>query len=180
MRFQPSELAKFAIVLYLANFFDKYHNERDLEERTVFPPVVMMVVFSVLIFCENDFSTGVFFILLCLLLFFISNVKMLWFAPMSLLILFALVMLVLSKSYRVERVMGFIQPESYSQGVNYQTNASLRAISMGGFWGQGIGIGLAKLKSIPEVQSDYIFAGWAEAMGFVGVILYFALLCAFA
>lgn len=180
MRFQPSELAKFAIILYLANFFDKYHNERDLEERTVFPPVMMMVVFAVLIFCENDFSTGVFFILLCLLLFFVSNVKMLWFAPLSILILFALVMLVLSKPYRVERVMGFISPESDLQGVNYQTNASLRAISMGGFWGQGIGIGLAKLKSVPEVQSDYIFAGWTEAMGFVGVILYFVLLCAFA
>ena len=80
----------------------------------------------------------------------------------------------------MERIEGYLSPGQYSQGVNYQTNASIRAISTGGFWGQGIGSGLTKLNSIPEVQADYIFAGWVEAMGLFGVILYFLLLGAFA
>ena len=55
-----------------------------------------------------------------------------------------------------------------------------RAISAGGVWGNGIGAGLSKINSIPEVQADYIFAGWAEAMGYIGVVLYFVLLVFFA
>ena len=180
MRFQPSELAKFAIVLYLANFFDKYQRERNLEERTVFPAVVVMMVFVILIFGERDFSTGMFLFLLSLLLFFISGSKTLWLVPMALIGIPALAMMIMWEPYRMERIEGYLSPGQYSQGVNYQTNASIRAISTGGFWGQGIGSGLTKLNSIPEVQADYIFAGWVEAMGLFGVILYFLLLGAFA
>ncbi len=179
-RFQPSELAKFMIVMYLANFFDKYQRERDENERSVFPAVVVMTVFVVLIFCERDFSTGLFLFLLCLLMFFISGIKTLWLIPMAVLGIPALAMMVVWEPYRMERIAGFLHPEEFAQGVNYQTNASIRAISTGGFWGQGIGSGLNKLNSIPEVQADYIFAGWTEAMGFVGVLLFFVLLCVFA
>lgn len=179
-RFQPSELAKFAIVLYLANFFDKYQRERDSEERTVFPAVVVMTLFVVLIFAEKDFSTGLFLFLLCLLMFFISGIKTLWLIPMAVIGIPSLAMMIVWEPYRMERIAGFLHPEQFGQTVNYQTNASLRAISAGGFWGQGIGNGLGKLNAIPEVQADYIFAGWTEAMGFVGVLLYFVLICIFA
>lgn len=179
-RFQPSELAKFAVILYLANFFDKYQRERDLEERSVFPAVVVMSLFVALIFAEKDFSTGLFLFLICLLLFFISGIKTLWLVPMAAIGLPALAMMIVWEPYRMERIAGYLHPEEFSQGVNYQTNASLRAIGAGGFWGQGIGNGLTKLNSIPEVQADYIFAGWTEAMGFVGVAIYFVILCVFA
>ncbi len=179
-RFQPSELAKFAVILYLANFFDKYQRERDLEERSVFPAVVVMTLFVALIFAEKDFSTGLFLFLICLLLFFISGIKTLWLVPMAAIGLPALAMMIVWEPYRMERIAGYLHPEEFSQGVNYQTNASLRAIGAGGFWGQGIGNGLTKLNSIPEVQADYIFAGWTEAMGFVGVAIYFVILCVFA
>ena len=179
-RFQPSELAKFAVVLYLANFFDKYQKEKDSEERSVFPAVVVMCVFVALIFAEKDFSTGLFLFLICLLLFFVSGIKTLWLIPMAVIGLPALAMMIVWEPYRMERIAGYLHPEQFSQGVNYQTNASLRAIGSGGFWGQGIGNGLTKLNSIPEVQADYIFAGWTEAMGFVGVALYFVILCVFA
>lgn len=179
-RFQPSELAKFVVILYLANFFDKYQKEKDLEERSVFPAVMVMCLFVILIFAEKDFSTGMFLFLVCLLLFFISGIKTLWLLPMAVIGLPALAMMIVWEPYRMERIAGYLHPEQFSQGVNYQTNASLRAIGAGGFWGQGIGNGLTKLNSIPEVQADYIFAGWTEAMGFVGVALYFIILCVFA
>ena len=179
-RFQPSELAKFAVILYLANFFDKYQRQKDSDERSVFPAVVVMTLFVALIFAEKDFSTGLFIFLICLLMFFVSGIKTLWLIPMAVIGLPALAMMIVWEPYRMERIAGYLHPEQFSQGVNYQTNASLRAIGAGGFWGQGIGNGLTKLNSIPEVQADYIFAGWAEAMGFVGVALYFAILCVFA
>ena len=179
-RFQPSELAKFVVILYLANFFDKYQREKDSEDRSVFPAVMVMSLFVILIFAEKDFSTGMFLFLICLLLFFVSGIKTLWLIPMAVIGIPALAMMIVWEPYRMERIAGFLHPEEFSQGVNYQTNASLRAIGAGGFWGQGIGNGLSKLNSIPEVQADYIFAGWTEAMGFVGVALYFAILCVFA
>ena len=54
------------------------------------------------------------------------------------------------------------------------------AVSAGGFWGQGMGTGLEKIKNIPYVHADFVFAGWAEAMGFLGILGYFALLGFFA
>ena len=82
--------------------------------------------------------------------------------------------------YRLNRIIGFLDQDSYLQTLNYQTYAARRAISAGGFWGQGLGSGLSRINSIPEIQSDYIFAGWAESMGYFGVLIYFALLTLFA
>ena len=82
--------------------------------------------------------------------------------------------------FRLQRVLGWIRPDEYATTVSYQSLAAKRAISAGGLWGNGIGIGLYRINSIPEIQSDYIFAGWAEAMGFIGVLGYFILICFFA
>jgi len=76
--------------------------------------------------------------------------------------------------------MSFLHPERDPLGAGYQVNAALEALSVGGFWGRGIGNGIRKISSIPEVQSDFIFAVWAEEMGFIGVLAYFALIVAFA
>ena len=62
----------------------------------------------------------------------------------------------------------------------YQEMASQRAITAGGFWGNGVGEGLVEVFKIPEVQTDYIFAGWADSMGLIGVSAYFVLLLFFA
>ena len=82
--------------------------------------------------------------------------------------------------YRLQRLIGWISPDDFSSTINYQSLNAKRAISAGGVWGSGIGAGLSKINSIPEVQADYIFAGWAEAMGYIGVVLYFILLVYFA
>ena len=82
--------------------------------------------------------------------------------------------------YRLQRLIGWISPDEFSSTINYQSLNAKRAISAGGVWGSGIGSGLSKINSIPEVQADYIFAGWAEAMGYLGVAGYFILLVFFA
>ena len=80
----------------------------------------------------------------------------------------------------MERIIAFLRPQAGELTYNYQSIAAKRAISAGGFWGSGIGSGLTWINTIPEVQADYIFAGWTEAMGFVGVLAYLALLGVFA
>ena len=178
--FQPSEAVKFALVLFLANFFDKQERIVLEEEKTVFPAFFGLILFSGIVFAQQDFSTGMFVFLLGLVMFFVSGAKLSWFIPFSCLAVPAACLMILLNPFRVARLLGFIRPESYAQTFNYQTMAAHRAIAAGGFWGQGLGTGLSRINSIPEVQSDYVFAGWVEAMGLFGVVLYLAVLALFA
>lgn len=178
--FQPSELLKFIIVIFLANYFDKYLRKDDFDkEKNVGPAVVILVLFVSIVFAQKDFSTGLFVLFIGLLMFYIAKVKMLWIIPFCILAVPAIILMILTEQYRVNRIAAFLNPDEYVQSFNFQSIASKKAVITGGFWGQGIGDGLEKLNNIPEVQSDYIFAGWTEAMGFIGVIFYFVLLIFF-
>lgn len=178
--FQPSELMKFALVLFIANYFEKQEEILDEEEKTVFPCVVGFFVFVGCVMAQKDFSTGLFLALIGILMFFVSGTKLRWLFPFMFVAIPAVILLITLEQYRMERIIGFLRPDEFASSVNYQTLAAKRAISAGGMWGNGIGSGLTKINSIPEVQADYIFAGWSEAMGFGGVLVYFGLLCIFA
>lgn len=177
--FQPSELVKMSLVLYLASYFDKM--EEDITgNKDVFPCVGVFLLMVILVLLQKDFSTSVFITLIGILMFFVAGQKLKWLIPFLLFAIPLAIILITSNQYRIERIIGFLKPSEGTQSFNYQTNASKAAISAGGFWGVGIGRNLSKLNSIPEVQADYIFAGWTEAMGFVGVIMYIVLLAFFA
>lgn len=177
--FQPSEAVKFSMVLYLANQFDKQEKLSD-EEKSVLPAFLGLVVFTGIIFAQQDFSTGMFVFVIGLMLFFVTGAKLSWFIPFAGLGFPAAALMILLKPYRVNRLVGFFAQDDYQQTFNYQVNNAKKAIMDGGFWGQGIGIGLKKISSVPEIQTDYIFAGWTEAMGFLGVVLYVVILAMFA
>lgn len=177
--FQPSELVKFSLVLYLANYFEKQF-EKEESQRDVLPCVGVFLFMVFLVIIQKDFSTSVFIAFIGLIIFFVSGAKLKWFWPFLLLAIPLVILLITSEQYRMERIIGFFNPEQGANSFNYQVNASKNAIRAGGIWGAGIGRGLSKLDSIPEVQSDYIFAGWTEAMGFIGVLMYLMLLAFFA
>ncbi|MBQ9239299.1 MAG: cell division protein FtsW [Treponema sp.] len=177
---QPSELAKFAVVLFLANLFDKQASIVDAAERSVMPAVIGLTVFVALIFAQKDFSTGVFILLVGILLFFVSGMRLLWLLPFSPLAVLSLCLLIALEPYRMERIIGFIRPDINILTYNYQSVAAKRAISAGGFLGTGIGSGIEWSRRVPEVHADYIFTGWTEAMGFAGVLLYLCVLFLFA
>jgi cell division protein FtsW len=176
--FQPSEAVKFAMVLFLANLFDKQEKLPE-EEKSVLPAFLGLIVFTVVIFAQQDFSTGLFVFVIGLMLFFITGAKLSWFIPFAGLGIPSAALMILLKPYRVNRLVGFFAQDSYGQSFNWQVNGAKRAITDGGFWGQGIGSGLTKLNGVPEIQSDYVFAGWAEAMGLLGVGLYIGILAVF-
>lgn len=178
--FQPSELAKFTLVLFLANYFEKQEEIDNPEDKNVFPCVIGFVIFIGIVFAQKDFSTGVFLTVIGILLFFVSGAKLKWLIPFMIIGIPAVILMVSLEPYRLRRVIGWIRPDEFGSTVNYQALAAKRAISSGGVWGSGIGNGLSRINSIPEIQADYIFAGWSEAMGFVGVLIYFILLVFFA
>ena len=183
MSFQPSELAKLAVVLFLANLFDKYlaASEGEVEDqRNFLYPLIGLFLFVIIIFLQKDFSTGVFVFLVGCVMFFVSGARMTWFGPLLLLAIPAAALMVALEPYRLMRVAAFFHPEEFTLTSGYQQFASQRAIISGGLWGNGLGSGLALVSTIPEVQSDYIFSGWAAAMGLVGVSAYFIVLLLFA
>ena len=177
--FQPSELAKLAVVLYLAGIFDKKQERMHDFGNTVMPPLIVLVVIIGLVLLQNDFSSAVFILVIGLLMFFMAGVPIMYFlymvmaaVPISMIFLF-------TKPHRVERLIAFISPEADPVGSGYQVIAAQSALRNGGILGQGLGNGIKKLGGLPEVHSDFIFASTAEEVGFVGVLCIIALFLGF-
>ena len=179
IEFQSSEPAKLVIVLYLAHLFAKKHDRLDELAATIIPAVIMTSVFVIFIYLQNDFSTSLIVMILSFVLFFFSGIKLRWFVIFFCLVLPVVLLFVFTEPYRVERIISFLNPSIDPYGGGYQLNMARKAVSGGGFWGQGIGGLFRGSISIPEVQSDFIFAGWAEEMGFFGIVLYFVVLSYF-
>ncbi|MBR4372956.1 MAG: cell division protein FtsW [Treponema sp.] len=177
--FQPSELVKLSLVLYLANFFDKMSLLKK-KQKNVFPAVLCLVIFFAIVLMQQDFSTSFFILFLGISMFVVSGEKVRWIWPLFAILIPVAIISIMMNEYRLNRIIGFFDQTRFAQDQNYQLVNAKKAIMAGGFWGQGFGSGLTKINSVPEVQTDYIFAGWAEATGLFGVLAYFSLLAFFA
>lgn len=177
--FQPSELAKIGVVLFLANLFDKKRDKLDNPAVSVYPAAFGLFAFVIVVFLQDDFSTAFFILILGFIIFFLAGVYLRWFVAFCIFAIPVALLFVFSEEYRVNRLIAFLRPDYDIHGMNFQLSASRRAITAGGFWGSGFGTGLRYARNIPEVQADFVFAGWCEAMGFFGVLLYFAILLYF-
>jgi cell division protein FtsW len=178
--YQPSELVKFTLPLYLAHIFDKKQDDLDSFSRGILPPVLITALFFVLIYLQNNFSTAVFIAVNALIIFFIAGVQLRYFFAAIVMLLPLSSLLILTKEHRLRRLISFVFPEWEPQGAGYQVRSSLLTISSGGFWGKGIGQGTRKIASVPEIHSDFIFSSFAEESGFLGVFLFFLLFTIFA
>jgi cell division protein FtsW len=178
--YQPSELVKLALPLYLAHIFDKKQDRIDDFRTGILPPVLVSVLFFGLIYYQNNFSTAVFIALNALVIFFLAGTKLRFFFAATMMFLPLSVLLLLSKEHRVRRLISFIRPDWEPQGAGYQVRNSLLTISSGGFLGKGIGQGTRKNSSVLYVYSDFIFSAFAEESGFLGVLLFTLLFAVFA
>jgi cell division protein FtsW len=178
--YQPSELVKLTLPLYLAHIFDKKGEEMDRFSSGILPPVLITALFFQLIYLQNNFSTAVFLAVNALFMFFIAGVRLQYFFSAIVMLLPLSSLLILTKEHRLRRFISFINPEWEPQGAGYQVRSSLLSIISGGFWGKGIGQGTRKIASVPEIHSDFIFSSFAEESGFLGVILFCVLFAVFA
>ena len=178
--YQPSEMVKFVLPLYLAHLLDKKANNIDSFSSGVLPPVLVTGLFFSLIYVQNNFSTAVFIVFNAMIIFFIAGIRYRYFFAAIAMILPISALLVFTKEHRVRRLVSFIRPEWDPLGAGFQVNASRDAIISGGLWGKGIGEGTRKVASIPEIHSDFIFSSYVEETGFIGILLFFAMFAAFA
>ncbi|HUW68821.1 MAG TPA: putative peptidoglycan glycosyltransferase FtsW [bacterium] len=173
--FQPSELFKPVLVLYLAHILSKKAERLSDVVNGVFPPLLVVAAGVAIVLMQNDFSTALLLGILGIIMFWIAEVPLVFFVALASVGLPLVSLSVLTSDYRLKRVLGFIAPAYDPADLSYQVNGSIRAIAAGGLWGKGLGQGTLKIRSIPEVQSDFVFAAWAEETGFVGVLVFAAL-----
>jgi cell division protein FtsW len=173
---QPSELAKPAVILFLAWFLAK-REERINEFLTIFPMAVVLGVIALLILAEPDFGTATTIVAVAAAMIFAAGIAWRFIALFAMTLIPAAGALAWSAAYRRDRLFTFLNPEADPLGKGFQAMQSLIAIGTGGFSGLGIGNGRQKLFFLPEPHTDFIFSIIGEELGFVGA---FALLGAFA
>jgi len=172
-RFQPSEFAKFALILFLAKFLTKKDENFYGKLESYIPIGAAVGVMGFLVFIEPHKGAAIFLFLLTILIMFSSKfslkhiVRFLIFS--SPLIILAIIY-ALQSPYVRRRIEGFIDPVQTRTDSGYQAFQSILAFVKGGFWGEGIGNGTQKLRYLPEIHTDYIFALIGEETGFFGVI----------
>lgn len=173
--FQPSQIFRVALVLYLAHIFSKKSERIGDVVNSALPPLVITSLGALLIFLQNDFSSAVILVLVAAALFWAAEVPVRFFAALGTILLPLTALSVLTSDFRLRRIIGFLYPGYEPTALGYQMLGSLRAIRAGGFWGKGLGLGTLKLTSIPAVQSDFVFAAFAEEAGFLGVLAFLGL-----
>ena len=178
--FQPSELIKLTLIVYLAHIFSR--SDRDFSEplKSLLPPVVVVLFFAAIVLFQNDFSTAVFLLLVAIAISFAAGVPIPYFARMFAVVVPLTLILVFTREHRVRRIIAFLNPTHDPSGGGFQILAARRALENGGLWGVGIGESSRKLGGLPEAQSDFLFAVLGEELGFAGVSLVILLFAAFA
>jgi cell division protein FtsW len=167
---QPSELAKVALVVFLAWFLSERERDGELHDfwATVAPAGVVMGLLGVLILKEPDLGATVMLGVTFLTMLFAAGAPVSHLYQLSPLFAGVLVWLVIKVAWRWDRVLAFIDPERDPLGKGYQILQSLTAIGSGGVDGLGFGQSRQKLLFLPEPQSDFIFSVIAEELGLGG------------
>lgn len=182
---QVSEIAKFALILFIAHWSSIHFKEMHTFKKGVLVPAFLIILCDVLLILEPHYSGIVIMTALGALMMFIGGVKLRWFAVAGGLIAAAFGGLVVTGKlgYAMERLDGWGMALTYVDEdlwqKTYQTRQSLYAIGSGGIWGLGLGQSRQKYMYIPEVQNDFVFAVVCEELGLVGaaiIILLFVLL----
>lgn len=182
--FQPSEVAKLAVIMMMALLLDKF--KRQVETKWWVAPVMLVapVVFCVLIYKENHLSCTVIVAAIALAIMFLSGVDRRWFiyGGLCLIVVVAVVYVFrdsILSPYQVARIDSLFVKDYDDTAARWQTNQSLYALGSGGFFGLGLGKSRQKYLYMPEPQNDFIFAIVGEELGFfrcVLIILAFAAL----
>ena len=167
-RMQPSELAKLIIIIFLAGIIDYCERKKMNPQKLKFfmRQLIPLLVYIGLIIAEKAFSSTLQIAFIGMAMIFVSGVNMGQFITVLLASGFAGMISIMSTPYRMKRFIGFKNPE-----LNYQAQQSLIAIGSGKLIGKFYGNGLQKFFYLPEIHTDYIFAGYAEEMGFVGSLI---------
>ena len=176
---QPSEIMKIFVVLYAADYTVRKIAVMHDIKKGFLPLFGVMFLTGSLLLLEPDF--GAFVVVTCIAMgiLFLGGLNWRVFAGLIVLLLIAFVALIVASPYRLQRVIGFMDPWSDPYGKGYQLSHSLIAFGRGEWFGVGLGGSVEKLFYLPEAHTDFLLAVVAEELGFVGVTVVLALFAVF-
>lgn len=167
--FQPSELAKFIVVLYAANMLKRMETYRRRPWKPVMKVFLVAGLFAgVIVLLQSNLSIGAIVLISAFVLIFLSGASLLHVGFLAALGFAGLLMALLLEPYRMARLMSFMKPFEDAQGDGHQLVQSLYALTGGGFFGRGLGMSRMKAFWLPEAHNDFIFAVVVEELGFLG------------
>ena len=167
---QPSEIAKFAMTLYMASFMSRRAALMKNFVHGVIPMLMVMLVICGLIVLQPNLSMAVSIGLIGVAMLFVGGVQMKHLLGLGVAAVIAFVLLVLAADYRIERVSIFLDPWQDPKDSGYQLIQSLYALGAGGAFGQGLNSSRQKLLYLTYGESDFIFAIIGEELGFIGCV----------
>lgn len=170
VNFQPSELSKIALVVFLAYFLQLRQGAVSDWKHTVLPIGLVSGVTVALVFTEPDFGTALALVLIVAAMLFAAGLRRHYFAYGLLAALPVLYLLVFRVGYRFTRVLAFLDPYADPLGKGFQIIQSFIAVGTGGITGMGLMEGKQKLFYLPEPHTDFVFAVIAEELGFIGAL----------
>jgi len=177
LSFQPSELAKFTVLLYAADYMVRKMDVKERFFRAVLPMGTAVAIVGVLLLAEPDMGAFMVIAVIAMGILFLGGVNARMFFLIAAVLLVAFAGIIASSEWRRERIFAYLDPWSEKNALakGYQLTHSLIAIGRGEVFGVGLGGSVEKLNWLPEAHTDFLLAVIGEEFGLVGVVLVIAL-----
>ncbi len=173
MSFQPSELAKFAVLIYAADYMVRKMDVKERFFRAVLPMAVAVAVVGMLLLAEPDMGAFMVIAVIAMGILFLGGVNARMFFLIAAVIVVAFGLMIAMSEWRRERIFAYLDPwsEKHALGKGYQLSHSLIAIGRGEVFGVGLGGSVEKLHWLPEAHTDFLLAVIGEEFGLIGVAI---------
>lgn len=172
MNFQPSELAKFAVLIYAADYMVRKMAVKERFFRAVLPMGAAVVVVGVLLLAEPDMGAFMVIAVIAMGILFLGGVNARMFFLIAFLVVLAFAIMIGFSEWRRERIFAYLDPwdAKHALGKGYQLSHALIAIGRGEIFGVGLGRSVEKLHWLPEAHTDFLLAVIGEEFGLLGVL----------
>jgi cell division protein FtsW len=172
MSFQPSELAKFAVLLYAADYMVRKMDVKERFFRAVLPMAAAVAIVGLLLLAEPDMGAFMVIAVIAMGILFLGGVNARMFFLIAMVITIAFMLMIALSEWRRERIFAYLDPwsEKHALGKGYQLSHSLIAIGRGEIFGVGLGGSVEKLHWLPEAHTDFLLAVIGEEFGLIGVV----------
>ena len=176
---QPSEFAKFALVLWLSGYMVRHGEELRTVLRGLLKPILVLILFALLLLSEPDFGATVIILGTAFGMLFMGGARLIYVLGLIVSAVAIMAGMILMAPYRMQRLMAYQDPWSDPFGSGFQLIQSLIAYGRGEWLGVGLGNSVQKLFYLPEAHTDFVFSIWTEETGLVGAVAVIILFAVF-
>lgn len=177
LSFQPSELMKLAMIIFLAAWLSKLNKDDFWNwQKSLLPFLVVLGIIGLLLIKQPDLGTFLVLFMIAMSIYFTAGGQIIHIVGILAVSVVGFISLIFMSSYRAHRILAFLNPKEDVLGIGYHINQALLAVGSGGFFGLGWGHSRQKFQYLPEVSADSIFAIIGEELGFLICVIFFILL----